>query len=256
MAIVRGPAEELWVRLAHAERQDRAVAERTLSDYLRLVHEAVGLGYIRRVDRASTFLDECLRNIVPEYLHQVESSQRGQVLAKVWNLAEGLAREPWLSEFVRIRLGPSVNLLTIEKQIEALLVPVLSPPRQSDWSGKFRVHVLNLRDDDDEFLPGDIYLAAPTVICVRDRRHSVCLGLLLQRDGQTEVLGNIDALPGYSDATAAPRIEFAPNAVTIDGRRVELPLLGEFHTWAAAPTAGFVIVSAVDSQRLWVVEAA
>ena len=37
------------------------------------------------------------------------------------------------------------------------------------------------------------------------------------------------------------------------GRAVELPMLGEAHRVAAA-RAGFVVVSAVDSQRLWIVE--
>ncbi|MBS0265915.1 MAG: hypothetical protein JSS02_28550 [Planctomycetes bacterium] len=256
MVIVCGPAKGMWARMAHAEPNDPAAAQRTMADYLRLVHEAVGLGYIRQADRATTFLDECLRFFIPFHLPQVESSLRGSVLAKVWNLAEGLAREPWLSEYVRIRLRSEIDLMRIEKQIEALLVPVLSPTRPAVWAGTYRILMLNLRDECEEFLPGEIYLAAPAVVCVRDRRHSTCLGILLQRNGATELLGEIDALPAYSDDTAAPLVEFTENAATIAGRRVELPCLGRPHTWVAAPTAGFVIASAVDSQRLWIVEAA
>ena len=66
----------------------------------------------------------------------------------------------------------------------------------------------------------------------------------------------VGACGGGSDDAAAPLVEFTANAATIAGRRVELPWLGRPHTWVAAPTAGFVIASAVDSQRLWIVEAA
>ena len=43
--------------------------------------------------------------------------------------------------------------------------------------------LLSLRQADDEFLPGEMQLAAPTVLVVSDRRRPVRLGIHLRRDG-------------------------------------------------------------------------
>lgn len=137
--------------------------------------------------------------------------------------------------------------------VEAL-GPALAPAEPAAWSGPFAVAVLDARPVLEDFLPGEMYLAAPRVVCVADRRdpaHHV--GLLLGHGGGSRLLGPSPPLSPYVEEGPPPAATVSAGLARVGSHRVELPMLGEAHRVATA-LAGFVVVSAVDSQRLWIVE--
>jgi hypothetical protein len=113
--------------------------------------------------------------------------------------------------------------------------------------------VLDLRSLHDDFLPGEISLAAPAVLRVAERRQAREAGVLLRRGGQSELLGLTEGLGDYAEADTGPPVEFHDGGATVGGRAVELPFLRACHRHAVAG-AGFIAACAVDSQRLWIVE--
>ena len=74
----------------------------------------------------------------------------------------------------------------------------LSLPRLLAGRRRYRVTLLSLRQADDEFLPGEMQLAAPTVLVVSDRRRPVRLGIHLRREGQSIVLGKFGPTGSFS----------------------------------------------------------
>ena len=108
----------------------------------------------------------------------------------------------------------------------------------------------------EDFLPGEMHLAAPRVVCVADRRDpDHRLGLLLGHGGQSRWLGPVPAMAPYDEDGPKPAAKVSGGEARVGSHQVDLPLLGEAHRVASA-RAGFVVVSAVDSQRLWIVETA
>ncbi len=145
------------------------------------------------------------------------------------------------------------HLSGLEAFLIDVLDPVLSPAPSAKWSGPFQQTILDARLIDEEFLPGEMRLAAPWVLCIQDRRRPVRLGVLLQKNGKSEFIGPLPEMEPFHDATKLPHVEPQKNAIRIGEHIVKLPRLNvPLHVEIAR--AGFVIVSAVDSQRLWVVE--
>jgi hypothetical protein len=255
-AVAAGPAAALADALGPSPDGRRALA-----GWLRLVEEGVGRGHLRRGDAGpdgwSNFLERCVLSLLPSWLPALPAADRLPLLATAWNLGEGLLREPaWVDRYV----GACAGNLTGPADLEAFLVrtlgPVLEPAPPATWAGPFAVSVVDLRAAFDEFLPGPMWLAAPAVLCVRDRRRPEWqAGVLLRRGGASQLIGPAVGLGEYPEETLPPALEVAPNRLTVAGQPVELPRLGRplGHRVAAA---GFVAVTAVDSQRLWVVESA
>jgi hypothetical protein len=131
---------------------------------------------------------------------------------------------------------------------------VLTPAPPAAWQGPFHVTVLDLRPAHDELLPGKLYLAAPTVLCVQDRRlPGVQVGVLLRSNRKSELLGCTSGLVEHSEKGDRPTVAFEDQRATIAGQVVPLPFLRRCDHHAVA-RAGFVAACAVDSQRLWIVE--
>jgi hypothetical protein len=260
-ALVEGPARQLWQGIG-----GQPLAAQTLAAYLNLLREAVAVGYIRGHAWAArdaadglagwrSCLEHCLVTTVPKDLPRVPPDGRVELLAKVWNLCEGLLREPaWVDRYVVSRLGELAGLSGIEEFLVTVLEPVLEPAPPAQWRGPFRATVLDLRPSADDLLPGHMTLAAPTLLTVQDRtRPTLFVNVLLRREGRSQALGASGGLPAYEQSVRPPAVEFARDRVTVAGHPVPQPLLDHVHEHLVVP-AGFIVASALDSQRLWIVE--
>jgi hypothetical protein len=253
--VASGPARALGKELG-----DSPESGRVLSGYLQLVQQAIGVGALHQPGtgaRWTSFLERCLIERIPALLSRVKTGERLALLAKIWNLGEGLRREPaWLDRYVTACAGRLDDLTDVAGFLVRTLDPVLTPAPPAAWRGPFAVTVLDLRPLHEEFLPGEIGLAAPTVLRVEDRRRSgTQLGVLLRRDGGSELLGLTEGLGDYTETGEQPAVEFHDGRAAVAGQTVELPSLRRCHRHTVA-RAGFVAACAPDSQRLWIVESA
>ncbi len=256
-AVGQGPARAL----AHALGKQPG-AEPVLRAYLRLVQEAIGTAALRLAAPPSpgapwtSFLERCLVQLVPALLPHASPDERLPLLVKLWNLGEGLRAEPaWVDRYVNACAGRVRSLGDVEAFLVETLRPVLTPAPPSTWQGPWAVTVLDLRLFHDEFLPGRLHLAAPTVLCVQDRRlPGVQIGVLLRPEGKSEALGLTDGLAAFDEPGELPAVAFEDQRATVAGRSVALPSLRRCAHHAIA-RAGFVAACALDSQRLWIVEA-
>jgi hypothetical protein len=252
--VAAGPA----ATLADALQGQPDAAAATVA-YLRLAEQAVGTGLLRRVRAEggvwTTFLERCLVELVPALFPGVKAERRLPLLVKVWNLGEGLLREPpWLDRYVTACAGGLSNLADIEGFLVRTLEPVLTPAPPSAWRGPFAVTILDFRPLHEDFLPGALALAGPTLLRVDDRRLSgIQAAVLLKAGGRSELLGLTTGLGDYPEQGDGPGVEFYDGRATVGGQVVEVPLLRDCHTHTVA-RAGFVAACAEDSQRLWIVE--
>ena len=127
-----------------------------------------------------------------------------------------------------------------------ILIDVLQPLTLSDW----------IEDQGDISEPGEpLHLAAPNVLCVQDRRLSgLQIGVLLRPQRRSETLGLTQGLVPYVETGEAPTVTFEDQRIKVNGQPVTLPFLRRCAHHAVA-RAGFVAACAIDSQRLWIVEA-
>jgi hypothetical protein len=146
------------------------------------------------------------------------------------------------------------SLAGIEEFLTATLEPAFGAAQPAQWKGPFLLTMLNARSLVDDFLPGEMHLAAPAVLCVHDRRHEkVNLGVFLRPRQESRFIGLTPCLGSYEED--APKVEVKEGKVQIGKLQVDLPKLRVCHRHVVA-RAGFAVVSAVDSQRLWIVESA
>jgi hypothetical protein len=258
--LCQGPARILWDRLvARPHGSDEA----TFSAYLTLLREAVGARYLGRAGDAAgdvvvpwaCFLEYCFLKLVPEALADEPAEDRVRLLATAWNIGEGLLREPaWLDHYVVAYAAELRRVGAVEPFVLRVLEPVLEPSAPAAWGGPFGLVVLDTRTAHDPFLPGEMHLAAPAVLCVRDRRDpGIHLNILLRHGARSRVLGLSPPLGDYAEERPAPEVRFSDGRVRIGEHRVDVPRLGEPYRVATAGS-GFVVASAPDSQRLWIVE--
>lgn len=245
-ALAAGPVRALAESLPDAT---------VLAGYLRVLQEGIGTGVVRQAGGAwSNFLEQCLIDLVPVQLPLLAAAEHMPLLVKLWNLGEGLLREPdWVDRYVAA-CATSLNLNELEPFLETVLEPVLVPAAASAWAGPFHVTVLDLRPLHDEFLPGPMHLAAPAVLCVKDRRRpDLQAGVFLRPKRKSHLLGLTQGLGEYREGDPGPKVTPADQHLHIGAHTVPLPTLRQTHAVFQA-RAGFVVASAVDSQRLWVVE--
>jgi hypothetical protein len=241
----------LWAKL------DRAgeCAGRALST---LVYQGIGEGYLSGAltDSPGNVLEFCLRDWLPEVLASLPAEEHLPLLARVWNLCEGILHEPeWINSYVMSRIGELQAGKRLEESFEEILRPLLEPAPAARWQAPYRVTVLSLRPDNDAFLPGEMQLAAPTVLVVSDRRRPLRLGIHLRRDGQSRVLGPIAAGPAFADEPVDVEVAWGTGSARIGDGTVRLPFLVAPLHWTMV-RAGYLVASAVDSQKLWIVECA
>lgn len=255
-------AQQLWNQIRSQED-----AQNCFRGYLTLLKEMLGTGAMSRaqIDHyylhhekpacELNFLGWCMLDLIPRDLPKIRSNQRLKILADLWNLGEGILSEPaWVDRYVIANRRSLKNLEQTATFLTTLLDPVLQPAEQASWKGPFHVSQLSTRATQDEFLPGEMHLAAPTVLCAHDRRHpDVHLGIFLKRQGQSQLMGVTPCLGHYDESGDLPEIKVAPEVALIDQQTVNLPFLRVSHQHLIA-RAGFCVVSAQDSQNLWIVE--
>ena len=255
-ALAAGPLDALSKSLS-----GQADAGAVLVAYLEILHQGVGITAVRRAEAGpagwSSFLERCLVEQVPALLPQVPSGKRLALLVKAWNLGEGLLREPsWLDCYVAASAAILGSLEGLEAFLVRTLEPVLSTAPPVSWKGPFAVSVLDLRPLHEEFLPGEIALAAPAVLRITDRRRTgVEVGVLLGRGGHSKPLGLMSGLGEFVEAGDRPVVEFQDGRVRVAAEEVAMPRLRRCHRHVVA-RSGFLAACAVDSQRLWILESA
>lgn len=244
--VCEGPAVALWDGLA--ETPD---GEATLTEYLFLLREAVGLGYVSAsapedlaaVDAPGRgFLAVALCDVLPRLLPALPAKDRARVLAQIWNVGEKLVAQPvWLNRYLAIRLRELASLAGFEEFLGRVLREGLDPVPVSSWAAPFHTEIVDPSTADRAFLPGRMHMATPSIACVHDRRREGRHVALLLRRGDTVVLG---ATPCLGESAL---VEVSPPAIAFP--------FGEEHSRLASP-AGFLLATTELSQRLWLVEAA
>lgn len=263
-AFVDGPGARLFGALWGEGA--RSPGEALFEAYLRLVVEAIGCGYVDAASLKKADKDDerpprslmalLLTEHIPALLPRAPAGERPALLAKAWNLAEGLLGEPvWLNRAVAGALVSIDSLNDLDKRILRVLEAAIVPRARASLAGPFAVRAVDTREVDHAFLPGAMHFSAPALLCVHDRkRKGVHAGLLLGPRGKASLLGPGPCLgrPEKEDADL-PTVTLIPGGVRVGDAKVPLSLFSRGHS-AAASRAGYLIVSALDSQRLWVVE--
>jgi hypothetical protein len=242
---------ELWRQLPPG-------AERTFAGLSAMVQQGIGEGYIKGGPDVAprNFLEFCLRDWLPDVLASLPAEKHLPLLARVWNLGEGLLREPeWVNAYVMSRIGELRGDRMPEDMLIDVLRPLMETASAARWEAPYRVTLLSLRQADDEFLPGEMQLAAPTVLVVSDRRRPVRLGIHLRRDGKSQVLGTFGPTSSFPDKPVDVPVAWEGSKARIGDIQVPLPFLAAPLRWALVQ-AGYLVASAVDSQKLWIVESA
>lgn len=196
---------------------------------------------------ASRTLRACLIEAGP-LLAPIAAPARLNTLADLFNLCEGLcSAEPWFDPYVASRLDGLGDLSDLPTLVELALDDVLSPLPVD--GGALQQIMLDPRPIDPQFVPGQMWLAAPRVVCVADRRRDARLGVALGTD-QVTLFGPIPAL----DRVEPP----APLITIIDDYRAKwgeqhLGFHAQYPLHSTLAFANVVCLTADDSQRVWVV---
>ena len=244
------------------------VAAAVVRGYLALVVEGMGRGYVKASrhgrmrtpnDRPApgTLMEVLLSRWAPAELAGLPPGERLPQLAAAWNLCEGVMQAPeWVHAYLMTRLD-DLGLQGLEQRMTDALAPLMSSS-QASWSGPFHTTVLNPALLDAEFLPGAIRPLTPQVIAVADRRGDTVMGFALEKRAARQMLGPLTRIQpdeplAAGDAGGAPDVSLDGQQATINGTAIELPWINApaEHCWTPS---GFLIVTAVDSQRLWIVE--
>jgi len=255
-----GPARALWDRLA-GDRDAAAVFEA----YLGLLVEAIGLEVLDAAavevfsrgegPAATNLLTLLLVEKIPRLLPGGSGEAQIAWLALSWNLGEGLLGEPpWLNRYVASALARLDDLGELEDQLVRVLEPALVARAPAAFTGPFAVTTLDARDVDGIFLPGDMHLSAPAVLCVHDRKRAgIHAGVFLRPGGESSFLSLTPCLGAATEDASLPAAAVEGGALRVGAHQVTMPFLQRGHR-VVVSRAGFVVASALDSQRLWVVE--
>lgn len=266
-AIVVGPGKRLAAGLDGSESSLRA-----FEAWLGLVVEAIGLGYLRpgvvgegdtpRARRPENLVEWLFVDMLPESLPAAPIEARMGLLAKAWNLGEGLFGEPpWLNLCVASAMAaPSASTspgarFDLEGRLLRILDAALAPRARSTWKGPFAVRTIDLCEVESAFLPGRVHFGAPTLVCVHDRkRPDLSAGVLLGARGAPNLAFRSPCLAHEVEADPSlPTVTLGQGVVYVSDTKVPLPHWKRGHS-VAASRAGLVVATALDSQRLWLVE--
>lgn len=227
-----------------------------LRSYLSLLAEVVAMGCARTTAGShDSLLSLLIVDLAPARLAALPQPHRPHALAEAWNLGEGLLREPrWMNRYAAARCVSLTDLGALRAQLAAVLDPVLAPRPPARWSGPLSATTLDPRPAHDGFLPGAMHLAAPAVVCVHDRRREGDhLGVFLERGGESHLLGATPCLGDNLSEGSSPPVSLDGDTLSVGPLSARVPFLRSPHERLATST-GFVLLSAVDSQRLWVLD--
>jgi hypothetical protein len=220
--------------------------------------EGIGRGYLRTSlhGNPANLMEYCFQSWLMSRLAEVAPERQVRFLVDAWNLLEGVLREPvWVNAYVMARVRELHRETSLESFLGVVLKPLFEPATRANWTGPFRVTLLSLRACDEEVLPGDMNLVAPTVLAVKDRRRELTCGVVLRKQGQSEPAGIFGDTSPFVEQPAMTSPSWQGEWVTFGKERIQLPFLGEPFRWLQVP-AGFLVASAVNSQKLWIIESA
>src|SRR5262245_45336787 len=83
-------------------------SDRTFAALSAVVEQGIGEGYLKGDPEAAplNFLEFCLRGWLSDVLAGLQADEHMLIIARVWNLGEGLLREPeWVNAYVMSRIG-------------------------------------------------------------------------------------------------------------------------------------------------------
>jgi hypothetical protein len=247
-------AGHVWRTL---RKEPSKVRERSVLIHLNAVASGIGAGYIATSDGAPRTLMECfLCRRMPVWLATSPPKSHAHIAATAWNLAEGAHREAaWMEQYLLARASEFRDPMALEQTAIDILKPVLEPQRDAAWQGPFKVTVVDISKQVQNFLPGEISMVTPSLVRIGDRRHSTAVGVLLAR-GNTECIGRLTGAPADAAPTSAPAVSvtWAPDRVTVADTVVPLPLMGCAPLHNLALANGYLFAVVQNSQRLWVVE--
>ncbi|HRI71911.1 MAG TPA: hypothetical protein PK156_47085, partial [Polyangium sp.] len=233
--------------------------------WLKLVEEAVGLGYVRlgivaAEDKLAfppeNLMELLLLVLLPGKLGACAPQGRVALLAKAWNLGEGLLAEPpWLNLVVASAMSNVASLMDLEGRLLRILDTALAPRARSAFQGPYGVRTLDLRDVDGAFLPGRMHFAEPALVCIHDRkRPDIVAGVLI---GAKTAPSLAFRSPCLAEKTIGdpglPTVSLTQAGICVGDARVPLPLWTRGHA-VVASRAGLIVASALDSQRIWIAE--
>jgi len=260
-ALVEGPGGALLPRLV-----DQPGGEAVFEAFVRLVVEAIGCGYVgpdsvapagsgRRARK--NLIELFFLDLIPARLGGGSAEAQIAVLARAWNLGEGLLGEPsWMNRAVAGAMASLDSLADLDRKLVRVLEAALVVRAPSTLAGPFTTRTLDTKEFDNAFLPGRMHFSAPALLCVHDRKRAdVQAGILLAPRGSATLLppGPCLGTPEKKDEGGLPTITLVQGGLRIGDARVPLPMFKRGHS-SAASRAGLIAVSALDSQRLWVVE--
>jgi hypothetical protein len=243
----------LWRTL---NKQPAKVRERSILIYLNAVASGIGAGYIAAPDGTPrTLMEFFLCRLMPTWLATTPPKSHAHIAAAAWNLAEGAGREAaWMEQYLLARAAEFRDPMVLEQTAIDLLKPVLEPQRDAAWRGPFKVTVVDISKQVQNFLPGEISMVTPRLVRIGDRRHKSAVGVLLA--GTPECIGRMAGEPAVAAPAPAPAVSvtWASDRVTVADTVMPLPLMGcaPLHTLTLAN--GYLLAVVLHSQRLWVVE--
>ncbi len=246
-------------RLSSSLRHDPG-RDAALADWTRLVAEAVARGYLTRCEgqppRHEALIRWLFLDHLPETLVELEPRDRSLTLALAWNLSEGSRvfpawMRPWLFE-LRNELLPIHDLATT---LPRVLARLCGAGEAREWRWPARTVILDPRPLDPAFLPGTMHLAAPGVVCVHGRIEArSTVNLVFEPEGASRLVRGTHC-PETPAPDCSGKVREDRGHFSIDQVQVDLPGLAHAHAWLVS-SLGYAVWSAVDSQRLWVVESA
>jgi hypothetical protein len=245
----------LWSRL---ERRDSESRPQSLQHYIGMVVAGIGAGYLTAIDGpASSLMEAFLRDRLPWWLIESSRDRHGKIAQSIWNLAEGARKQGlWVEQYLLACVDEFDNPMQLQDKAVELLEPVIRPRPAARWLGPFSATTLDLRSQVEDFLPDQITQINPALIYVSDRRKATRIGVLLLPQGESRLVGQMsgDATSAHVPQALDTSIQWGDGHVYIGNERIELPLMGCLPMTTLAVSSGYLIASAENSQRLWILD--
>jgi hypothetical protein len=245
----------LWKRL---ERRDPESRPQSMQHYIGLVVAGIGAGYLTTIDGPPASLMEAfIRDRLPWWLIESARDRHGKIAQSIWNLAEGAQNQGlWIEQYLLACVDEFVNPMRLNEKAVELLEPVIQPRPAARWLGPFSATALDLRSQVEDFLPGQITQINHALICISDRRKAMRIGVLLLPQGESRLVGQMsgDVTSAHVPEVFDKSIQWGDGHVYIGNECIELPLMGCSPMTTLAVSSGYLIASAENSQRLWILD--
>jgi len=265
MKIVQAAAQQCWNRI-----HKQPNAEQVFAAYMDLIGEGIRNTYLTQSLNShhynyliqnptaswlpitwKNFLEYCLIKKIPLTLSEVPKQQQLEILVKIWNIGENILQQaPWMGLYILSHADELTSLTNIDAFLIDIMDPLLRPPKPAQWQPPFDVSILDGRDIHDDFLPGEMHEVAPSVVCVHDRRLSGIYGGIFMNNEPNTLLFHHQCLGDSQNNREEISVVFESSSVTIQSHPVNLTRLGEHHSYLVC-NGGQLLVSAIDSQRIW-----